>query len=195
MSQSIYFCNYHYIISSCLSSSINVYKTISSVSNISDHVPVFLDVEWHSPKTTNTFDPITYQISTPLWARATQTQAIEQHQFRLDFYLSNIVISYTTLLWAFLVLFLLIYLIWICFIIILLLYTYLPQTIYNLSMPPDKHKHYHIGHQNLILPENSHYSGTLYGMQVRDHGRVTSLYDSPSAMHSCVTHHEIIGLK
>ena len=39
----------HFIISSCLTSSIDVYKTISSVSNISDHVPVFLDVEWPSP--------------------------------------------------------------------------------------------------------------------------------------------------
>ena len=46
----------HFIISSCLSSSINVYKTISSVSNISDHVPVFLDVEWPSAKSTNISD-------------------------------------------------------------------------------------------------------------------------------------------
>ena len=36
----------HFIISSCLSSSINVYKTISSVSNNSHHVSVFLYVEW-----------------------------------------------------------------------------------------------------------------------------------------------------
>ena len=34
----------HFIFSSCLSCSIDVYKTIISVSNISDHVPVFLDV-------------------------------------------------------------------------------------------------------------------------------------------------------
>ena len=60
----------HFIISSCLSSSIAVYKTISSVSNIS----VFLYVEWHSPKSTNISGPITYQILPPLWARATQAQ-------------------------------------------------------------------------------------------------------------------------
>ena len=41
----------HFIISRCLSSSIAVYKTMSSMSNIlSDHVPLFLAVEWHSPK-------------------------------------------------------------------------------------------------------------------------------------------------
>ena len=55
-----------------------MFITISSVSNISDYVPVCLDVEWHSPKTTNIFDTITYQIPTPLWARATQAQ-IEQY--------------------------------------------------------------------------------------------------------------------
>ena len=38
-----------FIISRCLSSLIAVYKTIRSMSNISDHVPLFLDVEWHSP--------------------------------------------------------------------------------------------------------------------------------------------------
>ena len=51
---------YHFIISSCLSSSIDVYKTISSVSNISDQVPVFLDVECPSPKSTNISDTSTY---------------------------------------------------------------------------------------------------------------------------------------
>ena len=45
----------HFVIPSCLSSSIAVYKTISSMSNISDHVHLFLDVEWHSPKITNIF--------------------------------------------------------------------------------------------------------------------------------------------
>ena len=88
----------HFIISNCLSSSIDVYKTISSVSNISDHVPVvFLDVEWPSPKSTNISDTNTYHIPIPLWARATQAQ-IEQYQSRLDVYLSNIVIPYTSLL-------------------------------------------------------------------------------------------------
>ena len=32
------------------------------------------------------------------------------------------------------------------------------------SMPQDKHNMYLVGHRNLILPENSHYSGILYGM-------------------------------
>ena len=41
------------------------------MSDISDHVPLFLDVEWHSPKITNIFDPITDQILNPLWDRAT----------------------------------------------------------------------------------------------------------------------------
>ena len=86
----------HFIISSCVSSSIDVYKTIISVSNISDHVPVFLNVEWPSPKSTNIFDTITYHIPIPLWARATQAQ-IEQYQSRLDIYLSHIVIPYTPL--------------------------------------------------------------------------------------------------
>ena len=54
-----------FIISSCLSSSTDVYKTISSVSNISDHVPVCLDVEWPSPKSTNISDTITYHIPIP----------------------------------------------------------------------------------------------------------------------------------
>ena len=49
----------NFMISRCLSSSIAVYKTISSMSNISDHVPLFLDVEWHLPKITNIFDSIT----------------------------------------------------------------------------------------------------------------------------------------
>ena len=40
----------HFIISRCLSSSISVYTTISSMGNISDHVSLFLDVEWHSTK-------------------------------------------------------------------------------------------------------------------------------------------------
>ena len=104
--------------------------------NISDHVPVFLDVEWHSPKTTNIFDPITYQIPTPLWARATQAQ-IEQYQSRLDFFMYTILLyhiphfscsvsSYQTIIDA-------------CVI------AYLPQMMpsipyRNLSMPPDKHK-------------------------------------------------------
>ena len=87
----------HFIISRCLSSSIAVYKTISSMSNISDHVPLFLDVEWHSSKITNIFDPITDQILNPLWARVSQAQ-IEHYQSRFDFYLSKIVISYTALL-------------------------------------------------------------------------------------------------
>ena len=87
----------HFIISSCLSSSIDVYKTISSVSNSSHHVPVFLDVEWPSPKSANISDTNTYHIPPPLWARATQAQ-IEQYQSRLDFYLSNICITYTSLL-------------------------------------------------------------------------------------------------
>ena len=87
----------HFIICKCLSSLIDVDKTISSMSNISDHVPLFLNVDGHSPKITNTIDPITYEIPNPLWARATQTQ-IEQYQSRLDFYLSNIVIPYTALL-------------------------------------------------------------------------------------------------
>ena len=87
----------HYIISSCLSSSIDVYKTIRSVSNISDHVPAFSDVVWHPPNTTNIFYPITYQILTLLWTHTTQTQ-IEQYQSRLDFYRSNIVIPYTIFL-------------------------------------------------------------------------------------------------
>ena len=88
----------HFIISSCLSSSIDVYKTINSVSNISDHVPVFLDVGGPSSKSTNISDTITYHIPIPLWTRATQAQ-IEQYQSRLDFYLSNIVIPYTSLLY------------------------------------------------------------------------------------------------
>ena len=75
------------------------------MSNISDHVHVFLDVEcprqnlveWPSPKSTNISDTNTYHIPIPLWARATQAQ-IEQYQSRLDFYLSNIVIPYTSLL-------------------------------------------------------------------------------------------------
>ena len=87
----------HFIISRCLSSSIAVYKTISSMGNISDHVPLFLDVEWHSPKITNIFDPITDQIPNPLWGRATQAQ-VEHYQSRLDLYLSNIVVQYTALL-------------------------------------------------------------------------------------------------
>ena len=37
------------------------------MSNISDHVPVFLDVEWPSPKSTNIFDTITYHIPIPLF--------------------------------------------------------------------------------------------------------------------------------
>ena len=54
----------HFIISSYLSSSIDVYKTISSVSNISNHVPICLDVEWHSsnPLTLFTQLLIKYQI-------------------------------------------------------------------------------------------------------------------------------------
>ena len=52
----------HFTISSCLSSSVAVDKTIRSVSNISDHLPVFLDVECHSPRTNNIPDRITYQI-------------------------------------------------------------------------------------------------------------------------------------
>ena len=52
----------HFIISRRLSFSIAVYKTISPMSNISNHVPLFLDVEWHSPKITNLFDPITDNI-------------------------------------------------------------------------------------------------------------------------------------
>ena len=76
----------HFIISRC-----------SMSNNISDHVSLFLDVEWHSPNITNIFDPITDQIPNPLWARATQAQ-IEHYQSRLDFYLSNIVIPYTALL-------------------------------------------------------------------------------------------------
>ena len=67
------------------------------MSNISDHVPVFLDVEWPSPKSTNISDTNTYHIPIPLWARATHAH-IEQYQSRLDFYLSNIVIPYTSLL-------------------------------------------------------------------------------------------------
>ena len=67
------------------------------MSNISDRVPAFLDVEWPSPKSTNISDTNTYHISIPLWARATQAQ-IEQYQSILDFYLSNIVIPYTSLL-------------------------------------------------------------------------------------------------
>ena len=54
------------------------------MSNISDHVPLFLDVEWHSPKISNIFDPITDQI--------------EHYQSKLDFYLSNIVVPYNALL-------------------------------------------------------------------------------------------------
>ena len=69
----------YFIISRCLSPLIAVYKTISSMSNISDHVPLFLDVEWHSPKITNIFHPNTDQIPNPLWARATQAQ-IEHYQ-------------------------------------------------------------------------------------------------------------------
>ena len=60
-------------------------------------VPVLLDVEWPSPKSTTISDTITYHILIPLWAHATQAQ-IEQYQSRLDFYLSNIVIPYTSLL-------------------------------------------------------------------------------------------------
>ena len=67
------------------------------MSNISDHVPVFFNVEWFSPISTNIFDTITYHIPILLWACATQAQ-IEQYQSRLDFYLSNIVIPYTSLL-------------------------------------------------------------------------------------------------
>ena len=88
----------HFIISRCLSSSIAVYKTISSMSNISDHVPLFLHVEWHSPKINNIFDPITDQIPNPLRARATQAH-IEHYEYILDFYLSNIVVPYTALLY------------------------------------------------------------------------------------------------
>ena len=123
----------HFIISSCLSSSIDVYKTIISVSNISDHVPVFLDVEWPSPKSTNIFNTITYHIPIPLWARATQAQ-IEQYQSRLDFYyqilLYHIPHCYVRI---FLVLFLLIHLIWICFIRILLMHAYLNKGCHTLS--------------------------------------------------------------
>ena len=123
----------HFIISSCLSYLIDVYKTIRSVSNISDHVPVFLDVEWPSPKSTNISDTITYHIPIPLWARATQAQ-IEQYQYRLVFDLSNIVIPYTSLLCKdFFVLFLLIHLIWICFIRILLIRDAIPYR--NFSIP------------------------------------------------------------
>ena len=43
---------------------------------ISDHEPVFLDVEWPSPISTNISDTITYHIPIPLWARATQAQII-----------------------------------------------------------------------------------------------------------------------
>ena len=167
----------HFIIYNCLSSSIDVYKTISSVSNISDHVPIFLDVEWPSPKSTNIFDTITYHIPIPLWARATQAQT-EQYQSRLDFYLSNIVIPYTSLLCKD-VLFLLVHLIWICFIRILLMHAYLPQMMPYLIVISLCHKTsiniYLVGHRNVILLENSHYSGTLYRMHVRDHGRVRLL--------------------
>ena len=82
----------HFIFSICLSSLIAVYKTNSSMSNISDHVLLFLDVEWHLPKITNIFDPITDQMPNPLWDRTSQAQ-IEHYQSRLDFYL-----SYTALL-------------------------------------------------------------------------------------------------
>ena len=56
----------HFIISRRLSSSIAVYETISPVSNISDHVPLFLYGEWHSPKITKIFDQITYTIMEPI---------------------------------------------------------------------------------------------------------------------------------
>ena len=108
----------NFIISSCLSSSIDVYKTISSVSNISDNIPVFLDFEWPSPKSTNISDTNTYHIPIPLWAQ------IEQYQSRLDIYLSNIVILYTSLLCKDFSCTVLIHLIWICFITILLMHAY-----------------------------------------------------------------------
>ena len=52
---------------------------------------------WPSPKSTNISDTITYHIPIPLCARATQAY-IEQYQSRLDFYLLNIVIPYTSVL-------------------------------------------------------------------------------------------------
>ena len=78
----------HFIISICLSSSIVVYKTIRSMSNLSDPVPLCLDVQWHSPKITNIFDPITDQIPYQLLTCASQAQ-IEHYQSILDFYLSS----------------------------------------------------------------------------------------------------------
>ena len=108
------------------------------------------------------------KIPIPLWVCATQAH-IEQYQSRLDFIyqilLYHIPHCYVRI---FLVLFLLIHLIWICFIIILLMHAYLPQRMPYIIVISLGHKTsitiYLVGHRNLILPENSHYSGTLYGM-------------------------------
>ena len=153
------------------------------MSNISDHVPVFLDVEWPSSKSTNISDTNTYHIPIPLWARATQAQ-IEQYQSRLDFYLSNIVIPYTSLLCkdfsctvsshtSDLDLF---YqnIVDACVLAVGKTQRMLYLIVVSLCHKTSIHI-YQVGHRSLILLENSHYSGILYGLHVIDHGRMRLL--------------------
>ena len=111
----------HFIISNFLSSAIDVYKTISSVSNISDHVPVFLDIEWHSPK------PLL-----SLTNYLSNTNSINKYNcISLNLiFIDQILLYYIPHCYVriFLVLFKkIIYLIWICVIIIFLMHAYLPQ--------------------------------------------------------------------
>ena len=105
---------------------------------------------------------------------------IEQYQSRLDFVLSNIVIPYTSLL---------------CkdfsctvsshtsdldmfyqnIIDACVLATKDAIPYRSFSKPQDKHTHLPDWTTELILLENSHYYGILYGLHVRDHGRVRLL--------------------
>ena len=159
----------HFIISICLSSSFAVYKTISSMSNISDHVPLFLDVEWPSPKSLTYLTQllIKYQIHYGFVPPRHKKNIISLDLiFIYQILVYHILHCYVRIS---LVLFILIYLIWICFIRILLMRAYLPQTMPYRVVSINN---FLVGHRNRILPENSHCFGTLYGMHVGDHGRV-----------------------
>ncbi len=89
----------HFLISERLSTDILSYTTIDSINNISDHLPLLLELKCHTPIVLN--DCVSSNMSTsrahaPLWSQAT-TDQIKQYQLRLDHYLHSMYIPYDVL--------------------------------------------------------------------------------------------------
>ncbi len=84
----------HFIVSQSLLPQLMCYRTVHALSNISDHIPVFLEIKGHSPVINNSIDNVTITpVSRPIWSSATVEQ-IASYKSRLDDHLHSIIFSH-----------------------------------------------------------------------------------------------------